>query len=193
MFLLLLGLVIFLGVHLLPTQAEARNGLVNSYGEGPYKGVFSLIALVGLALIVFGYHKVQVMPGKNPVLWTPPFWGRHLTLTLMLPVFVLLLAAHLPGRISNAVKHPMITAVKLWALAHLFVRGDAASLLLFLSFLGWAIFDRISLKRREQAGLVVRSPGSITNDIIALVGGLVLYGLFVKWGHAWLIGVPLIP
>jgi uncharacterized membrane protein len=193
MFLLLLGLVIFLGIHLLPTQAEARNGLVKSYGEGPYKGVFSLIALVGLALIVYGYHKVQVMPGKNPVLWTPPVWGRHLTLTLMLPVFVLLLAAHLPGRISNAVKHPMITAVKLWALAHLFVRGDAASLLLFLSFLGWAIFDRISLKRREQAGLVVRSPGSITNDIIALVGGLVLYGLFVKWGHAWLIGVPLIP
>ncbi len=193
MFLLLLGLVIFLGVHLLPTQVEARNGLAARFGENAYKGVFSLVALVGLALIVVGYQKVQLTPGKNPILWSPPAWGRHVTLTLMLPVFVLLLAAYLPGRISSAVKHPMVTAVKLWALAHMFVRGDAASLLIFAGFLTWAVFDRISLQRREAAGLVVRRTGNATNDIIAIVGGLLLYGLMLKWGHAALIGVRLMP
>lgn len=190
---MLLGLLIFIGIHLLPTQVEVRRGLVTRYGENAYKGVFSLVAAAGLALIVFGYHKVQVMPGKNPVLWSPPAWGRHATMALMLPVFPLLLAAYLPGRISAAVRHPMITAVKLWALGHLLVRGDAASMLLFGGLLAWAVYDRISLKSREAAGLVQIKSGPVSNDLISVVVGLGLYAIMLKWGHSALIGVPLMP
>jgi uncharacterized membrane protein len=188
---LIVGLALFLGVHLVTTQTEFRRGLVTRMGEGPYKGVYSLIALAGFALIVFGYHKAQLMPGKNPVLWSLPYWGRHITMLLMLPVFPLLFAAYLPGRLSAAVRHPMITAVKLWALAHLLVRGDVASLLVFGGLLAWAVYDRITLKQREAAGLVQLKSGPGRNDILALVLGLIVYGIFVRWGHAVLIGVPL--
>lgn len=190
---LVLGLILFIGIHLLPTQTDMRTGLQSRFGDAAYKGFFSLVALAGLVLIVVGYHKAQVMPGKNPILWTPPAWGRHVTMTLMLPVFPLLLAAYLPGRISAAIRHPMVTAVKLWAVAHLFVRGDAASVLLLVGLLGWAVYDRISLKQRERAGLVQIRSGPVRNDILAVVGGLIIYGVFVKWGHAALIGVPIIP
>ncbi len=193
MLILVLGLAIFIAIHIVPTQPGLRQGLVRRLGEGPFKGFFSLVALLGFALIVAGYHKIQLHTGKNPVLWHPPAWGRHVTLTLMLPVFPLLVATYLPGRIAGAIKHPMITAVKFWALAHLFVRGDLASLLLFLGFLGWAVFDRISLKKREAAGHIKPKSGPLRNDAIALVMGLVLYGAFVKWGHPALIGVPILP
>lgn len=190
---LLLGILIFLGIHSVPTQPDLRKGLANRFGEGAYKGVFSLLSLLGFVLIVYGYHKVQIHTGKNPQLWAPPAWGRHVTLALMVPVFVLLVAAYVPGRITAAVRHPMVLAVKLWAFAHLFVRGDAASLALFGTFLAWGIFDRISLKRREAAGLVKSKSGPVLNDVIALVVGIALYGIMVKWGHAVLIGVPLLP
>lgn len=194
MLLLLLGLVIFIGIHIVPTATEFRREIVARSGEGPYKGFFSIVSLVGFALIVYGYHKIQLNPGKNPQLWQPPVWGRHATLALMLPVFPLLIATYLPGRIAAAVRHPMITAVKFWALAHLFVRGDLASLLLFLGLLGWAVYDRITLKRREAAGSVtVKAAGPVVNDVIAIVGGLVLYAAFAKWGHPALIGVRVIP
>ena len=188
---LVVGLALFLGIHLVTTQTQMRNGLAARMGEGTFKGLYSLVALAGFALIVFGYHKAQLMPGKNPVLWSAPHWGRHVTMLLMLPVFPLLFATYLPGRVSAAVRHPMITAVKFWALAHLFVRGDAASLLLFGGLLAWAVYDRISLKQRERAGLVSLKSGPVRNDAIALVLGLVVYAVFVKWGHALLIGVPL--
>ena len=189
---LVIGLALFVGVHLVTTQPDMRRGLAARLGEGAYKGLYSLVALGGFALIVLGYHKLQLMPGKNPVLWTPPHWGRHVSMLLMLPVFPLLVATYLPGRISAAVRHPMITAVKFWALAHLFVRGDAASLLLFGGLLAWAVYDRISLKQREATGLVRVRSGPGRNDLIALVLGLVVYALFLKWGHAALIGLPLI-
>ena len=99
-------------------------------------------------LIVLGYHKLQIMPGKNPQLWNPPVWSRHLAFVLMLPSFVLLVAAYVPSRIRTAVKHPMLAAVKIWAFAHLLANGDLGSLVLFGSFLAWAVYDRISVKRR---------------------------------------------
>jgi uncharacterized membrane protein len=189
---LLLGLVIFLGIHLLPTQPELRRGLAARFGEGAYKAAFSLASLLGFALIIYGYHKVQLAPGKNVFLWTPPTWGRHVTMLLMLPVFVLLVAAYLPGRITAAVRHSMVLAVKLWAAGHLLVRGDLASLLLFGGFLAWSVVDRISLKRREAAGLVTVKTGPFLNDVIAVVVGLLVYAAFVKWGHSALIGIRLI-
>lgn len=190
---LVMGLALFIGIHLVSTQPDLRQGLAQRMGPGAYKGLYSLLSFAGLILIVLGYHKVQLAPGKNPVLWSPPLWGRHVTMLLMLPVFPLLVSTYLPGRISAAIRHPMITAVKFWALAHLFVRGDAASLLLFAGLLGWAVYDRISLKQREAAGFVTIRTGPARNDIIAIVLGLVIYAVFLKWGHALLIGVPLLP
>lgn len=193
MLLLILGLALFIAIHILPTRPDLRGELAGRFGENAYKGFFSIVSAVGFALIVYGYHKVQLHPGKNPVLWQPPTWGRHVTMALMLPVFPLLIATYLPGKIAGALRHPMITAVKFWALAHLFVRGDAASLVLFLGFLGWAVFDRISLKHREAAGLVTPRTGPVRNDAMAIVAGLAIYGIFAKWGHPALIGVAVVP
>ena len=193
MLLLIIGLLVFIGIHMVPTNPELRQAFAGRAGEQAYKGAFSVVALIGFALIVYGYHKVQLHPGKNPVLWYPPPWGRHVTMALMLPVFPLLVASLLPGRIAGAIRHPMITAVKFWALAHLFVRGDLASLLLFVGLMAWAVYDRITLKRREAEGLVTVRTGPLVNDVIAIVGGLALYAVFAKWGHPALIGVNVIP
>jgi uncharacterized membrane protein len=189
MTLLILGLLVFIGVHLVPTQANARAGGVTRFGEGGYKGLFSLVAFLGLALIIYGFGQARSAPSGNPLLWDPPRWARHATMTLMLPVFILLAAAYLPGRISAAVKHPMLLSVKLWALAHLLVSGRLAQLLLFGALLAWAIFDRISVKRR---GVAIKT-GPARNDIIAIVIGLATYAFMLTRGHTLLIGVPLIP
>lgn len=193
MLLLVIGLLVFVGIHLLPTQTDIRRVVIERAGIGVYKAFFSIVAVIGFAIIVMGYHKAQLHPGKNPVLWTSPAWARHITMLLMIFAFPLLFAAYLPGRISAAVRHPMILAVKLWALAHLIVRGDVASLLLFGGLLAWAVVDRISLKHRQAAGLVTIKSGPVRNDIIAIVLGLLAYAIFVKWGHPALIGVAIIP
>lgn len=190
---LVLGLALFIGIHSVSAQTDLRQGLVRRFGEGAFKGAYALVALAGLALIVLGYHKIQLMPGKSPQLWSPPAWGRHATMALMLPVFPLLIATYLPGRITAVVRHPMVTAVKLWGAAHLLVRGDAASLLLFGGLLAWAVADRISLARREAAGLVTVRSGPVRNDVVAVVVGLAAYLVFVRWGHAALIEIPLVP
>jgi uncharacterized membrane protein len=190
MLVLALGLAIFLGVHLVPASSKLHGRLEAAIGEGPYKGLFSLASLIGLGLVIWGYALARA---EGPaLLYEPPIWLRHVTMLLMLPVFVLALAAYLPGRISAAVHHPLITAVKTWAFAHLLSNGDTASALLFASFLAWGIVARISLKRREAAGLVRVRTGPLRNDLIALVAGLAIYAAFVARLHAWLIGVPLI-
>jgi uncharacterized membrane protein len=187
---LIIGLVLFLGVHSVSiVSPRGRHALAGRIGEGGYKGAYALVSFVGLALIVWGYGLARQAP---VLLYTPPTGLRHLALLLMLPVFVLLFAAYLPGRIQRAAKHPMLLAVKCWALAHLLANGTLADVLLFGGFLAWAVADRISVKRRAAAGLL-RSPpalpGSTANDAIALVGGLAVYLLFVFWAHAWLFGV----
>lgn len=190
MSLLIAGLLLFLGIHSVAIFALGlRAGAVERLGLWPWKGVYSLIAIAGFALIVIGYGQARM---QAPVwLYQPPAGLRHLALLLMLPVFVLLLAAYLPGRIKSAAKHPMLLATKLWATAHLLANGNLADVLLFGGFLAWAVADRISMKRRVQR-LLPGAPAGRFNDVIAIVGGLVLYGLFVKVGHAWLIGVALI-
>jgi uncharacterized membrane protein len=187
---LIVGLVLFLGVHSVSIVSPlGRQQLAQRMGEGGYKGLYTLVSFVGLALIVWGYGLAREAP---VLLYTLPTGFRHLAALLMLPVFVLLLAAYLPGRIQRAAKHPMLLAVKLWALAHLLANGTLADVLLFGGFLAWAVADRISVKRRAAAGLLRNAPtrpGSLVNDVIALVGGLVLYAVFVLWAHAWLFGV----
>lgn len=192
MILLIAGLVIFFAIHLLPTNRPLRSGLAGRFGEGAYKGIFSVIALLGFVLIVLGFAKMQAMLGsKNPILWDPPTWTRHVAFTLMLPAMILLVAAYIPSRIRAAVKHPMLVAIKIWALAHLLANGDAASMVLFGSFLAYAVFDRISLKRREEPGWGgAKAP--VINDVLVVVIGLALYAFMLFWGHTLLIGVPLV-
>lgn len=192
MLLLVVGLIVFLGIHLLPTAPQVRNGLVDRFGENAYKIAFAVIALVGLALIVIGYGRVQGLPSKNPELWSPPLWTRHIAFTLMPVSFVLLAAAYIPSHIRRVTKHPMLLAVKIWALAHLLANGDAASVLLFASFLAYAVYDRISMKSRVAA-VAPAAPNGYGGDVLALAIGLGAYVVTLLWAHARLIGVPLLP
>lgn len=193
MLLMIVGLLIFFLIHLVPAAPEMRKSLVERMGEGTYKIVFSLVSAVGLALIVYGYAKLHATPGKNPQIWIPPAGMRHATMLLMLLSMILLVAAYVPSRIRTAAKHPMLAAVKLWALGHLLVRGDLASMVLFGSFLAWAVYDRISVKLRNAQGPLGAATGGIGGDIAVIVLGIGLYALMLLWGHARLIGVPLMP
>ena len=184
MLVLIIGLILFLGIHsvriVAPGWAADRQATM---GEGPWKGLYSLVSLAGLVLIVWGYS----MARNDVIVWQPPFWMSHVTALLMLFSLILLAVFQLPaGRIKPAVKHPMLAAVKIWAFAHLLANGDLASIVLFGSFLAWAVVDRISVKRR---GVAVAAPGPVKWDVAALVTGLVLYVLFVFWLHAVLFGV----
>jgi len=187
---LVAGLVIFLGMHSISIFARGwREQMVARLGTFGWKAVYSIVSLVGFLLIVGGYGQARLDP---VLLYQPPFWLRHVTALLMLPVFPLLFAAYLPGRIKAAVGHPMLTATKAWALAHLLSNGTVADVLLFGGFLAWAVLDRISAGKRPQP--TPRSgPLPIRNDVIAVVGGLVVYVVFVKWAHLHLFGLPPMP
>ncbi len=185
MTLLIVGLVLFLGVHSVAIVAPAWRDAQAARRPLAWKGAYALIALAGFVLLVQGYGLARQTP---IVLYAPPAGLRHLALLLLVPVFPLLLAAYLPGRLKTATKHPMLVATKLWALAHLLANGTLADVLLFGGFLAWAVADRISLKRRPPRAIPGAPPGP-ANDAIALIGGLLLYGLFIWRLHAWLIGV----
>ncbi len=183
---LIIGLVIFFAMHTVSIINEPwRDRMVAKLGELPWKGVYSLVAIVGFVLIVWGYGLAR---GNPVVLYTPPMWLRHVALLLLIPVFPLLLATYFPGRIQAATKHPMLVATKLWAVAHLLANGILADVLLFGSFLAWAVVDRISMKHRTQRP-VPGVPPSKVNDIIAVIFGLALYIAFALWLHMWLIGI----
>ncbi|WP_439136308.1 NnrU family protein [Pseudomaricurvus sp.] len=186
---LIVGLILFLGIHSASIVAPvARDKAAVRLGEYGWKGLYSVIALVGLILVIRGYGDARLDP---IVLYSSPEWTRHLVMLLMLPVFVFFLAAYLPGRISHTLKHPMLVAVKLWAASHLLANGALADVLLFGSFLAWAVVDRISIKRRSVRDNP-RFPSGKANDPAAIVGGLALYLAFVFWLHPVLIGVAII-
>ncbi|GAB4518493.1 MAG: NnrU family protein [Parvularculaceae bacterium] len=184
---LIVGIIVFLGIHLIPTFPKARAKMVKAMGPGKYRATYSLIALFGFVLIIWGF--AQARPA--PVVWTPPEWSRHVAMLLMLPVFVLLVSGRLPGKISALARHPMLVAIKLWALAHLLVNGDVASMTLFGSFLAFAVYDRISMKRRDAPQAAAAAFGR--NDILALLVGLGIYVFMILWAHPFLFGVPVIP
>jgi uncharacterized membrane protein len=191
MMVLIVGLILFLGIHLLPTSPELRDGLKERIGAVPYRVIFSLLSIAGLIIIILGYHRLQLHPGKNPVLWQPPIWSRHIAIALMLPAMILLVAAVIPSRIRTAARHPMLAAIKIWAFAHLIANGDLGALLLFGSFLAFAVYDRISIKRRGAAashGAALMPPGPM-NDVVVIGLGIALYAVLLFGGHQWLIGV----
>lgn len=189
MTLFLAGMVLFLGIHSISIVAPGwRRNQVARRGEGAWKGMYSIVAGVGLALLIVGYGMARREP---VVLYTPPSALRHVALLVMLPVFPLLFAAYLPGRIRVAARHPFLLATKLWATAHLLANGTLVDVLLFGGFLVWAVADRISVRRRSAAEAhdAPPAPARAMNDAIAVVGGLAVYAVIVLWAHRWLIGV----
>ncbi|PAV26846.1 putative membrane protein [Tamilnaduibacter salinus] len=187
---LLTGLVLFLGIHSLSIVAPSlRETFARRLGEWPYKGLYSLVAIAGFVLIIQGYGAARLDP---LVLYTPPVWMHLVTAVLMLIVFPGLLATYFPGRISAALKHPTLVAVKAWALAHLLSNGQLADVALFGGFLIWAVADRISMKRRSPRP-IPHLRASWMNDGIVVIGGMTLYVGFLLWLHPAWIGVPVIP
>lgn len=186
MTLLIIGLVLFLGVHSVRTVAPGiRESVIARSGAGAWRGFHTAVSLIGLALIVWGYGEARLVA---PLVYEPPVWMKHVNALLMLFALVSLSASLFPaGRIRAALKHPMLLSVKIWAFGHLLANGDAAALLLFGAFLAWAVVERISLKRRGDNG---PAPGPVQWDVASVGLGLLLYLLFVWKLHVWLAGVP---
>jgi uncharacterized membrane protein len=185
---LLLGLVIFLGSHSVRIFAEPwRGARIAAMGLNAWKGVYSIVSILGFVLIVWGYG---VARGAPVILFSPPVWTKHVAALLTIPAFILLAAAYVPGtRIKRAVGHPMIAGVKAWAFAHLLANGTLADVVLFGAFLVWAIVDYIAARRRDRAAGTVYVVGPVTRDVAAVVVGLVAWAAFAFWLHAVLIGV----
>lgn len=192
MLLLVIGLVLFLCLHLARAVApELRGRIVARIGEGPWKGLFSLFSILFFVLLIYGFG---VARADTPVLWYPPVWTRHLALTLMLPGMICLAASFLPaGHIKTKAKFPLVLSVKIWAFAHLLANGELSSILLFGAFLAWGVVLRISLKRRAARGEVALPVfASARNDLFAAVIGLGLWAWMIFGLHEWLIGVPIL-
>jgi uncharacterized membrane protein len=189
MTLLIIGIVVFLGIHLLPTFPHFRDGLIGHIGETGYKVAFSLLSVAGFVLLVWGFAQAPVIQ-----VWSPPPWTRWVAIVLMLPAFIFLVAAYVPGRIKARLKHPFLVAIKTWALAHLIANGDLASIVLFGSFLAYAVYDRIALKGRKPTELIgTAAQGGTRNDLIAVVFGVLFYVVFLVWLHPLLIGRAVVP
>ena len=187
---MILGLVLLLGVHTLTTRRELRARLVARAGESGYKAGYALVSLAGLVLIVWGFAHYRATGWID--VWYPPKALKHLAVALMLPAVILVVAAYIRGRIYTAVKHPMLSGVKLWAAAHLLANGDLGGIILFGAFLGWAVFDRISLKHRIDAGGPPIPVGGLSNDLIAVAVGVVAYLALAFAFHPVVIGVPVV-
>jgi uncharacterized membrane protein len=185
---MILGLVLFIGTHLVTTRREQRAALIGRMGEGGYKGLYSLVSIIGIALIAWGFARYRATGWID--VWYPPAWTRHLAVALILPAIIFFVAPYSPGRIKTALKHPMLVGIKLWAVAHLIANGDLGSIVLFGSLLAWAVVDRISLKRRTDPGSPPIPVGGVQKDIIAVVAGLALYLALGFLFHPYVIGVP---
>ena len=185
---LIFGLVLFLGIHAISIFAQPLRDSLATKSPLGWKGAYSLISIAGIALIALGYGDSRLDP---VVLYTTPVGLRHLTFLLMWPVMILFVTPYFPGKIKQVTKHPQLIAVKLWAFSHLLVNGTLADVILFGAFLTWAVLDRISMKKRVQRPLPGMKASGL-NDILAVVIGTVLTGLFIMFLHSQLIGVPLI-
>ena len=190
---LILGLALFFGLHLVPAVPEMRARLRDTAGPGLYKLAFSLVSVVALVLMVRGYKSAHWMGDGNTLLWVLPTALRPVSTLLMLPAFILLAAAYIPSRIRTAAKHPMLAAITIWALAHLVVRGDLASVVLFGGFLAFSVLDRVSVEKREALGPLGKSQGGMRGDLTAVAVGTVVFAAMVLWLHGAAFGVPLLP
>src|SRR5229473_1884924 len=184
MFFLVLGIVIFVGIHLLPTFVSLRQRLVARLGAGLYKGAFSVIALAGLILIVVGMATADFQP-----VWEPPAWGRTAALATMPLSLILLAAANIPSNIKRYTRHPMLWGVFIWSVAHLLANGNLAALVLFGSLGAFSLFDMLSANMRGASKQETVYP--ITKDAITIVAGLAAYGALL-FLHPYFFGVSII-
>jgi uncharacterized membrane protein len=187
MTILILGLVIFLGLHSTRIVSErGRERAIARLGEGPWKGIYSALSAIGFVLIVWGFARAR----HDAQLWTPPPWGRHITMLLMLIAFISL-ASYLFKRshITAAIHHPMLWSVALWSAGHLLDNGSAADLVLFGAFLVWSIADLANSYARDRRDGVVYPTPEIRATAGAVVAGLVAYGVLLGGLHLWLFGV----
>jgi len=170
---LVLGLILFLGPHVFVTMRPQRAAAVKKLGEWPYKGLFAALSVAGLYVTGKGFGMYDA---AGPlVLWTVPAWTRHITEALMLLACIFVAAAYLRGNIHRVLKHPMLVGVKTWAVAHLLVNGDVGGIILFGSVLAWAVYDRITLKRRSDPGEPPIPEGGLKNDIAAVIVGIIFF------------------
>lgn len=188
MSLLILGLLVFLGAHSTRIFADDwRAGVIERIGEKPWKGIISVVSLIGFVLVVIGYGEARQSP---VVLWVPPLWTRHLALLINLVAFISLAAAYVP---RNSIKarfgHPMVAGVKAWATAHLIANGNLADVILFGAFLVWSIFDFRTSRRRDRANGTIYPPGVLSNTLLTVVIGTIAWAVFMMVLHVRLIGV----
>ncbi|MES5098832.1 NnrU family protein [Agrobacterium sp. BA1120] len=189
MLLLLICLLLFFVTHSLRFIAPGiRAGMISRLGEGPFKGIYSVVSIIVILLVAYAFGQARRVTG---MLYDPPIWMSHIAVTLMLFAMICLVASCLPaGHIVAKTKHPLILALKIWAFSHLLANGETSSVILFASFLAWGVVMRILLKRRARAGEVVTRPFvSARYDIIAVVLGVLLWAAFIWKLHEWLIGV----
>jgi uncharacterized membrane protein len=187
---LILGLILFLGPHVFVTMREQRADVVKRLGEWPYKGLFAVVSIVGLYVTGKGFGMYY---NAGPIdIWYPPSWTKHITETLMLPACIFVAAAYIPGEIKRVLKHPMLVGVKTWAVAHLLANGDLGGIILFGAVLAWAVYDRITLKRRSDPGAPPIPLAGVRNDIAAVIVGLILYAALFFPFHSLVVGRPLL-
>jgi uncharacterized membrane protein len=188
MSLLILGLILFLGPHSLRIFADSwRGAQIARIGERPWKGLYSLVSIAGFALLIWGYGQARA---ATIMLWQPPVWTHYLAALFVLVAFVLVVAAYVRGtRIKSALHHPMILGVKSWAFGHLIANGTLADVVLFGSFLAWAIADFAASRRRDRLAGTVYPAGTAGRDAIAIAIGVVAWAVFAFYLHERWIGV----
>lgn len=189
MVLMLTGLIVFIGVHVFSSLRGMRDVAVEQLGILPYRAVHSLLSIAGVLMIAYGYGDWRAAGPAQ--IWDPPVAMRHIALTLMLLSSIALGGYLVPSHIRAWLKHPMLVAVKIWALAHLLANGDAATMTLAAAILAWAVYDRISVKKRGVPLPV--APKGWGGDIVAVVIGGVLYAGLAFWFHPYVVGVPVMP
>jgi len=185
---MILGLAIFVASHGFVSHRDARAALIARVGDVPYRILFSLVSILAVVLIGWGFARYRATGWID--IWYPPPWTRHVTVALVWPAIVLIVAAYIPGNIKRTLKHPMLAGIKLWAFAHLIANGDLGSIILFGSILGWAVYDRISLKHRTDPGAPPIPIGGWRNDVIAVIVGTLVYLALGFVFHPLVIGVP---
>jgi uncharacterized membrane protein len=184
---LIIGLAVFLGSHLFVIRRDNRAAVIAWIGLFAYRALFAVVAIAGLALIVWGFWQYRAHDWIQ--VWSPPAFMRHITIGLMLIAVILFVSVVVPSHIKTKAKHPVLAATKIWAFAHLLSNGDLGSILLFGSFLAWAVYARIAAKRRGDGGATA-APSGWTNDIIVVLLGIVIYLALGYAFHPILIGVP---
>jgi uncharacterized membrane protein len=184
---LVLGLIVFFTAHTFVTFRDARARLMAQLGQDGYRALFALVAIVGLALIIWGYGEYH--GHELTQVWTPPAFMRHVTVGLILPAAIFITATFIPSHIKVLLKHPMLASIKTWALAHLLSNGDLGSIVLFGSFLAWGVYARIAAKRRGDLGAIT-APAGWTNDVVVVVLGVIIYLALGYAFHPIVIGVP---